>query len=67
MNNNNVYLLNNFDFLVCSFVRMQVEGCFVDIQVVIGNMDEEYCDWFCKCYVFYCQQVIQVKKLELEY
>lgn len=26
MNNNNVYSLNNFDFLARSFARMQAEG-----------------------------------------
>lgn len=59
--------LNNFDFLVCSFVRMYVEGRLVDILVVIGNMDEEYRIWFCVCYVWYCQQMMQVRELELEY
>ncbi|SUH31940.1 glycogen synthesis protein GlgS [Salmonella enterica subsp. enterica] len=46
MNNNNVYSLNNFDFLARSFARMQAEGRPVDIQAVTGNMDEEHRDWF---------------------
>ncbi len=47
MNNNNVYSLNNFDFLARSFARMQAEGRPVDIRAVTGNMDEEHRDWFC--------------------
>lgn len=31
MNHNNVYSLNNFDFLARSFARMQAEGRPVDI------------------------------------
>ncbi len=41
MNNNNVYSLNNFDFLARSFARrMQAERASVDIRAVTGNMDE---------------------------
>lgn len=38
MNNNNVYSLNNFDFLARSFARMQAEGRPVDIQAVTGSI-----------------------------
>ncbi|EEN7627916.1 cell surface composition regulator GlgS [Salmonella enterica] len=67
MNNNNVYSLNNFDFLARSFARMQAEGRPVDIQAVTCNMDEEHRDWFCKRYALYCQQATQAKKLEVEH
>ncbi|MDN8600208.1 cell surface composition regulator GlgS [Citrobacter enshiensis] len=67
MNNNNVYSLNNFDFLARSFARMQAEGRPVDIHAVTGNMDEEHRSWFCKRYALYCQQATRAKKLELEH
>lgn len=57
MNYNDMYLMKNFDFLVWSFVRMYVQGQLVDFQVIVGNMDEEYCEWFCQCYELYCCQV----------
>ncbi|WP_348235178.1 cell surface composition regulator GlgS, partial [Salmonella enterica] len=65
MNNNNVYSLNNIDFMARSFARMQEEGRPVDIQAVTGYMDEEHRDWFCNRYALYCQQATQAKKLEL--
>ena len=38
--NSNMYSMNNFDFLARSFARMQAEGHPVDIEAMIGNMEE---------------------------
>lgn len=29
----------------------------VDLQAIVGNMDEEHREWFCQRYELYCRQV----------
>lgn len=67
MNDNNLYSLNNFDFLARSFARMWAEGHEIDIHALTGNMDEEHRIWFCKRYERYCQQATLQKVAEQEH
>ncbi|EKK1837936.1 cell surface composition regulator GlgS [Klebsiella variicola] len=57
MNHNDMYSMKNFDFLARSFARMHAQGQPVDLQAIVGNMDEEHREWFCQRYELYCRQV----------
>lgn len=57
MNHNDMYSMKNFDFLARSFARMRAQGQPVDLQAIVGNMDEEHREWFCQRYELYCRQV----------
>ena len=46
MKNKDMYLMKNFDFLAQSFARMNAQGQPVDLQAIVGNMDEEHREWF---------------------
>ena len=56
-----------FRFLARSFARMHAEGRPVDILAATGNMDEEHRTGFAQRYARYCQQMMQVRELELEH
>ncbi|MEN0613414.1 cell surface composition regulator GlgS [Klebsiella indica] len=56
MKNNETNLMKNFDFLAQSFARMNAQGQPVDLQAIVGNMDEEQREWFCQRYELYCRQ-----------
>lgn len=56
MKNNEMYLMKNFDFLAQSFARMNAQGQPVDLQAIVGNMDEEHREWFRQRYELYCRQ-----------
>lgn len=58
MNEQDLYSVQNFDFLARSFARMQREGRQIDISNVTGNMDEEQRSWFCQRYEFYQRQTV---------
>ncbi|WEF28762.1 cell surface composition regulator GlgS [Klebsiella aerogenes] len=64
MNHNDMYSMNNFDFLARSFARMRAQGHSVDLQAIVGNMDEKHRAWFCQRYEFYCRQVNSAAELE---
>lgn len=36
---------------------MHARGQPVDLQAIVGNMDEEHREWFCQRYELYCRQV----------
>jgi hypothetical protein len=59
MNHNELYSMKNFDFLALSFARMHAQGHDVDLEAIVGNMDEEHREWFCQRYALYCRQVNQ--------
>ncbi|MGL4723233.1 MAG: cell surface composition regulator GlgS [Scandinavium sp.] len=65
MHRKDLYALKNFDFLARSFARMHALGQPVDIQAVIGNMNEEQQKWFCERYEQYRQQAVQARKMEI--
>lgn len=56
MNHNDMYSMKNFDFLARSFARMHAQGQPIDLQAIVGNMDEEHREWFCQRYELYCRQ-----------
>ncbi|WP_312948207.1 cell surface composition regulator GlgS [Superficieibacter sp.] len=58
MNEQDLYSVQNFDFLARSFARMSSEGRQIDIRKVTGNMDEEHRSWFCQRYEFYQHQAV---------
>jgi hypothetical protein len=66
MNQNELYILNNFDFIARSFARMHSLGQSVDLEAVTGNMDEAQREWFYIRYEFYCQQSQRARTLETE-
>lgn len=57
MNHHELYSMKNFDFLALSFARMHAQGHAVDLQAIVGNMDEAQREWFCQRYELYCRQV----------
>ena len=69
MNHNDMYSMKNFDFLARSFARMHAQGQPVDLQAIVGNMDEAHREWFCQRYEFYRQQVSKatIPEAELEH
>ena len=42
MNHHELYSMKNFDFLALSFARMHAQGHYVDLQAIVGNMDEDH-------------------------
>lgn len=56
MNRQDIYSLTNFDFLACSFARMNGQGRHIDIHAVTGNMSKEQSAWFLERYNFYRMQ-----------
>ncbi|HFI5642689.1 TPA: cell surface composition regulator GlgS [Raoultella planticola] len=69
MNHHELYSMKNFDFLALSFARMYAQGHAVDLQAIVGNMDEAQREWFCQRYELYCRQVSEeaVSEPELEH
>jgi hypothetical protein len=67
MNQHELYILNNFDFIARSFARMHSLGQSVDLDAVTGNMDEAQREWFYIRYEFYCQQAMRVRSPEVEH
>ena len=63
MNHNDMYSMKNFDFLARSFARMHAQGQPVDLQAIVGNMDEEHREWFCQRYELYCLRSTARRKL----
>ncbi|QUI99729.1 glycogen synthase [Salmonella enterica subsp. enterica] len=67
MNNNNVYSLNNFDFLARSFARMRAEGVTLLISGAVTGL------WtrstarlvFRKRYALYCSR--RLRRVEVEH
>ncbi|MCP6588140.1 cell surface composition regulator GlgS, partial [Klebsiella pneumoniae] len=53
MNHHELYSMKNFDFLALSFARMHAQGHSVDLQAIVGNMDEDHREWFCQRYELY--------------
>lgn len=45
---------------------MNAQGQPVDLQAIVGNMDEEHREWFCQRYEFYCQQANKAMTPEAE-
>jgi hypothetical protein len=41
---------------------MHAQGQPVDLQAIVGNMDEEHREWFCQRYELYCRQVVVRRK-----
>ncbi len=35
---------------------MHAQGQPVDLQAIVGNMDEEHREWFCQRYELYCRR-----------
>ena len=66
MNHNELYSMKNFDFLALSFARMYAQGHAVDLQAIVGNMDEAQREWFCQRYELYCRQVSEEAASEPE-
>ena len=66
MKNNDMYLMKNFDFLAQSFARMNAQGQPVDLQAIVGNMDEAHREWFCQRYELYCRQANSAMMPEAE-
>lgn len=66
MKNNDMYLMKNFDFLAQSFARMNAQGQPVDLQAIVGNMDEAHREWFCQRYELYCRQANSAMTPEAE-
>ena len=56
MNRQDLYSFNNFDFLACSFARMNGQGRRIDIEAVTGNMSKEQSAWFHERYNYYRKQ-----------
>lgn len=46
-----IYALHNFEFLSITFAKMAAQGRTVDIETVIGNMDETHRKWFTERYL----------------
>lgn len=67
MTNNNLYSVNNFDFLALSFARMHAQGQDVDLKAITGNMDEMHRAWFCQRYERYCRIEEKEEVAELEH
>lgn len=67
MNHHELYSMKNFDFLALSFARMRAQGHSVDLQAIVGNMDEEHREWFCQRYELYCHQVDEEVASEVEH
>ncbi|ALB62576.1 FIG00554479: hypothetical protein [Cronobacter condimenti 1330] len=59
MNRHDIYSFKNFDFLACSFARMNGEGRRIDIDAVTGNMSEAQSAWFRERYNYYRKQGLQ--------
>ncbi|OQR51528.1 glycogen synthase [Klebsiella oxytoca] len=66
MKNNDMYLMKNFDSLAQSFARMNAQGQPVDLQAIVGNMDEAHREWFCQRYELYCRQANSAMTPEAE-
>ena len=66
MNHHDLYSMKNFDFLALSFARMHAQGHSVDLQAIVGNMDEDHREWFCQRYELYCRQVSEEAASEPE-
>ncbi|ATM03628.1 MULTISPECIES: cell surface composition regulator GlgS [Raoultella] len=66
MNHHELYSMKNFDFLALSFARMYAQGHAVDLQAIVGNMDEAQREWFCQRYELYCRQVSEEAASEPE-
>ncbi|ELT9606674.1 TPA: cell surface composition regulator GlgS [Raoultella planticola] len=66
MNHHELYSMKNFDFLALSFARMYAQGHTVDLQAIVGNMDEAQREWFCQRYELYCRQVSEEAASEPE-
>ena len=66
MNHHDLYSMKNFDFLALSFARMYAQGHAVDLQAIVGNMDEAQREWFCQRYELYCRQVSEEAASEPE-
>lgn len=64
INQPEVNVLSNFDFLARSFARMYSDGVEVDIKAITGNMSEEQKVWFCLQYERYCKQAVAARKKE---
>ncbi|HHR5034107.1 TPA: hypothetical protein ACTAEG_004073 [Salmonella enterica subsp. enterica serovar Lexington] len=45
-----IYALHNFEFLAITFAKMAAQGRTMDIDTVIGNMDETHRKWFTERY-----------------
>ncbi|NLU90096.1 glycogen synthase [Escherichia coli] len=52
-----MYAMKKCDVWERRCVGMHVEGQVVDLQAIVGNMDEEHREWFCQRYELYCRQV----------
>ena len=66
MNQQDINALKNFDFLAQSFARMNAQGQPVDLQAIVGNMDEAHREWFCQRYEIYCRQANKTMTPEAE-
>lgn len=66
MNRQDLYALNNFDFLARSFARMHVLGRPVDMAAVTGNMNDEQRAWFRERYDYYRKQAEQAHDMEMQ-
>ena len=66
MKKNDMYLMKNFDFLAQSFARMNAQGQPVDLQAIVGNMDEAHRECFCQRYELYCREANKTMTPEAE-
>ncbi|EKK5221820.1 cell surface composition regulator GlgS [Cronobacter sakazakii] len=66
MNRQDLYALNNFDFLARSFARMHALGRPVDMAAVTGNMNDEQRAWFRERYDHYRKQAGRARVIELQ-
>ncbi|WP_261831804.1 glycogen synthesis protein GlgS [Leminorella grimontii] len=56
METQNLQSVKNFDFLARCLAQMYAQGRPVNVQAVIGNMNEEQKAWFQKRYNSYLKQ-----------
>lgn len=56
MNHNDMYSMKNFDFWRGVSPECTPSGQPVDLQAIVGNMDEEHREWFCQRYELYCRR-----------
>lgn len=54
-----IYALHNFEFLAITFSKMAAQGRTVDIDTVIGNMDETHRKWFTERYLHWLAIYLQ--------
>ena len=45
---------------------MNAQGQPVDLQAIVGNMDEAHREWFCQRYELYCRQANSAMTPEAE-